>query len=148
MIARVRCRHLATLGGDVAGLGACADPACPPPFTKDRWTCAGSSEAFDAVLVQLASGFSLGGALLRVADNSPPDGPLILADGEQVVAAVPAAGVRLRTLGGGMYALAAGPVRQPAAWTDVTPGTCLLLDPCGVTTTQLQLHQPRREAIP
>lgn len=134
------------LCGDVAGLGACADPACPPPFNKDRWTFAGSSEAFGAVLAQLASGFSLAGALLRVAYNSPPDGPLLLADGEQVAAAVPPPGVRLITLGGGMYALASGPVRQPAAWTDVSPGTCLLLDPCGVTTTHL--HQPRREAIP
>lgn len=102
MTARVRCWHLATLGGDDAGLGACADPACPAPFNKDRWTFAGNSEAFDAVLAQLASGFSLGGALLRVVDNSPPAGPLLLADGEQLVAAVPTPGVRLRSLGGGI----------------------------------------------
>lgn len=146
MTALVRCRHLATLGGDVEGLGACADPACPAPLTQDRWAFAGSSEAFDDVLAELAAGFSLGGALLRVIDRRPPDGPLFLTDGEQVVAAAPAPGVRLRTLGGGMYAVAAGPVREQAAWAEVTAGTFLLLDPCGVTTTHF--NQPRREAIP
>lgn len=144
MTALVRCRHLATLGGDVEGLGACADPGCPPPLTEGRWTFAGRSEAFPDVLAELAHGVSLGGALLRVSERRPPDGPLLLADGEQVVAAIPAAGVRLRTLGGGSYALAAGTVAEPAAWTEVPAGTLLLLDPCGVTTTHLT---PRREAI-
>lgn len=144
MTALVRCRHLATLGEGVEGLGACTDPACPPPLTEGRWTFAGRSEAFRDVLAELADGVSLGGALLRVSERCAPDGPLLVADGEQVAAAAPAPGVRLRTLGGGSYALAAGTVAEPVAWTEVHAGTLLLLDPCGATTTHLT---PRREAI-
>ena len=144
MTAVVRCRHLATLGDDVVGLVADADPACPPPLIEGRWTFAGSSDAFEDVLAELAEGFSPGGALLRVVERRPPNGALLLADGEQVVAAAPGPGVRLRTLGGGRYAVSAGKVREPSEWTEVRAGTLLLVDPCGITTTHLTL--PHREA--
>lgn len=135
--ARVHCRHLAALGEDRARLGACTDPACPTPLSEGPWTFAGPGDVFQDVLVELADGRSLAGALLLVAERRTPGQALLLADGEQVAAVASGPGVRVRTLGGGAYAVAAGPVGEPAAWSDLPAGTVLLLDPCGVTTTPL-----------
>lgn len=141
MPAVVRCAHLATLDLDID-----CEIGCPPAIGHGRWTVgAATEEVALAVLHDLTSGVSVGGALLRLADRRPETGPVFAADGEQFAALADGGDVHQCNPRGGVWAATTDPEVAPNAdqqWAPLTEPSVVVYDECGQTVVPLQMRRP------
>jgi len=141
MSAVVRCAHLATLDLDLDCL-----IGCPPAVSLGRWTVGASSDdVAKAVLEDLTSGISVGGALLRLADRRPETGPVFAADGTQFAALTDGGDVHECHPIGGVWAATTDPATTPSTeqeWSMLTEPSVIVYDECGQTVVPLPERRP------
>ncbi|MGN6723235.1 MAG: L-histidine N(alpha)-methyltransferase [Marmoricola sp.] len=140
MAAVVRCAHLATLDLDLD-----CEVGCPPAVSQGRWTVgAASDDVAKAVLDDLTSGISVGGALLRLADRQPETGPVFAADGDQFAALVEGGDVHECNPRGGVWAATTDPAAPSVEqeWSLLTEASVVVYDECGQTVVPLAAWRP------
>lgn len=139
MTATVRCAHLATLDLDLD----CAI-GCPPAVTYGRWSVGAASDLWaKAVLADLVNGVSVGGALLRLADQHPETGPIFAADGTQFAALATGGQVHHCNPRGGAWAATTEPeASNEQAWEPLVDPAVVVFDECGQTVVPLPERGP------